>query len=778
VNSGRKRDRGDVMVMFAVMLPVMAIFASFAIDAGHWWDYSRNLQNRVDATALAGGDQLALCVASPSAAAERGIGEIAQQYSGPPNGTPDALANLPYRTAVMTTDGFTPYFNIPNLTAGTGQNFHLLLNSSQYWPAGQNGPNGYGDMGSYCNAVDPAASPSDPNACTAGSPCAMVDGRITQASVPMFFGFFGFHPDISAHARVALEEVTGSSIASPIGVGDDGEAGCVVARVFDETNQKTGPNADGVLAQWSLSEVGSTTTWTGAMPGTLTIPPPSGNADQLALQAVIPADCSQPFAGGDLYDAPSKSSPGQGIVFINTYTPLSPPVSAPTRGSVWLSSGNCAPTGSANDPYFYNFKSGTCPVTVHAKVDFPTPSAGQTYHVSISEDGGSYVDMPADTPATDAAGNKIWAKGFDIAPQSGRHNFRLSWYLAGGTGSCRQATDGSNKNCQFDNGATVQATFSAFNDGTGIDDSGPVIAAGVGCDSSSVCPAIGGQPTSGASSGVDSLPRSGSGSSPKLTAIFTLQGLAASGATDKATVLRTSVQDSGRTGIFDCGQGTSGSGFTNLMLGGGCGTYVGPGNKKTSGLEEYSGPLSSWSNCIELPSDPITCGEPVVGNMRGPVHDTIAQVICGDVKCQSTPPKRACDYWQNYKSGTGPLPNDVNDPGDPRAIEMVITSPQDLALSANDPRWVRILGFATFYVTGWDGDPYIQGSGTAIPGCQPLPAAGNPPTNGEDEPYPFGTTPQNAVWGHFIQYVFPGQEHNGKKCVVGDPFACTPALTR
>lgn len=775
MNAGRKRDRGAVMVMFAVMLPMMAIFASFAIDAAHWWDYSRNLQNRVDATALAGGDQLALCVASPTAAAERGIGEVAQQYSGPPTGTPDALANLPYRTAVMTTDGFTPYFNVPNLTAGIGPNFHLLLNSSRYWPSGQNGPNGYGDMGSYCNAVDPDATPGDPNACTASSPCAIVDGRITQASVPMFFGFFGFHPNISAHARVQLEEVTGSSIASPIGVGDNGQAGCVVARVVDETNQNAGPAANGVIAQWSLSEVGSSTTWTGAMPGNLSIPSSSGKPDQLGLQAVMPADCSNPFGGGDVYDRPSNGpNAGHGIVFINTYTPLSPPVSAPTRGSVWLSSGNCSPSGAANDPYFFNFKSGTCPVTVHAQVDFPTPQAGQTDGVSISEDGGAYAPMIAD--GTDSSGNQLWRSStFDIAAQSGKHTFALSWYVTGGGGPCTSAGAGSNNNCKFNGGNPVQATFSAFNDGTGIDDSGPVIAAGVGCDSSSACPLIGGLPTSGASSGVDSLP---GGSSPRLTATFTLQGLAASGPLDKPVVLRTSVQDSGRTGIFDCGQGLNANGFKQLMAGGGCGTYVIPNGTKTSDLQKYAGPLSSWANCIELPKDPISCGQPVTGNMRGPVHDAIATAICGDRFCQNTPPKRACDYWQNYKSGTALLPNAINDPGDPRAIEMVITSPQDLALPPNDSRWIRILGFATFYVTGWDGDPYIQGTGTPIPGCQPLPAAGNPPTNGEDEPYPFGSTPANAVWGHFIEYVFPGQEHDGKKCVIGDPFACTPALTR
>jgi hypothetical protein len=598
---------------------------------------------------------------------------------------------------------------------------------------------------------------------------------LTQASVPGFFNILGFRPNITAHSRVQLQIVSGSGIASPIGVGDNGQAGCVVARVVDETNQNAGPGANGVLAQWSLNEVGTSTTWTGSMPGTLNIPSSSGTPDLLGLQAVIPADCSSPFSGGNVYDAPANGpNAGHGIVFINTYSPLSPPVTTQTRGSVWLTGGSCTSGGASNDPYFYKFTSGTCPVTAHAQVDFPAPPAGRVYHVSISEDGGAYVDMPADTPATDAAGNTIWAKQFNISPQTGKHTFSLGWYLTGSGGSCTSASDGSKPGCQFDGGNPVQATFSAFDDGTGIDDSGPVIAAGVGCDATSTCPTINGTSTSGATSGVDSIPGSGSGSSPKLTATITLQGLAQSGPSDKASVLRSSVQSSGRTGIFDCGQGQSGSGFQNLMTGGGCGTYKPPGNNRTSGLTDYVGPLNSWSNCVELPSNPISCGEPVTGNMRGPVHDAIATLICGSSNCNSTPSGKACDYWQPYKNGGGPLPNAVNDPGDPRALEMVITSPQDLALPPNDPRWIRVLGFATFYVTGWDGDPYLQGSGTTIPGCS---GSGSSATN-YDEPYPYGSTPNNAVWGHFIEYVFPGQGHNGQNCVVNQPFACTPALTR
>src|SRR5216110_3060245 len=43
------------MVFTAAALFPILFLAAFAIDVSHWWDYSRNLQNRADAAALAAG---------------------------------------------------------------------------------------------------------------------------------------------------------------------------------------------------------------------------------------------------------------------------------------------------------------------------------------------------------------------------------------------------------------------------------------------------------------------------------------------------------------------------------------------------------------------------------------------------------------------------------------------------------------------------------------------------------------------------------------------------
>src|SRR3954454_13070733 len=88
-------ERGAVLVLVAVTLPVIVLFVAFGVEVGHWFDYSRNLQNRADAAALAAGDTYGgTCFGSYTTTQTDGIGKVAQQYSGPPPGTPPT--NLPF----------------------------------------------------------------------------------------------------------------------------------------------------------------------------------------------------------------------------------------------------------------------------------------------------------------------------------------------------------------------------------------------------------------------------------------------------------------------------------------------------------------------------------------------------------------------------------------------------------------------------------------------------------------------------------------------------------
>ena len=118
--NGAASERGAVLVMVAVWLPLLALFVSFAVDVGHFFDYSRNLQNRADAAAFAAGDAYGnTCFGTPTSTQLDNIGHTAQQYAGPPNTTPGP-PNLPYPFSAG-----LPYQNQPNLRRGLGAKFFM-----------------------------------------------------------------------------------------------------------------------------------------------------------------------------------------------------------------------------------------------------------------------------------------------------------------------------------------------------------------------------------------------------------------------------------------------------------------------------------------------------------------------------------------------------------------------------------------------------------------------------------------------------------------------------
>ena len=62
----------------------------------------------------------------------------------------------------------------------------------------------------------------------------MIDVRLTQANLGLFFPLFNFSPSISAHARAGLQGEASTS-AAPIAVGDTGNIPCVSVRLVNAT---------------------------------------------------------------------------------------------------------------------------------------------------------------------------------------------------------------------------------------------------------------------------------------------------------------------------------------------------------------------------------------------------------------------------------------------------------------------------------------------------------------------------------------------------------------
>jgi hypothetical protein len=345
-------ERGAVMVLVAVTLPVIFLFVAFGTEIGHWYDYSRNLQNRADAAALAAGDAYgAICFGSPTAAQTDVIGQTAQQYAGPPVNTPDG--NLPYGYTLPA--AFQPYQNQTNLSKGAPANYHVLLNSPAYWTNGGTNTNWSMESAAEKN-IDPAPPSSlavcgstDENSNTGP----MVDVRVTQSNLALFFPFFGFTPTISAHARVSLQGVGAENNIIPLAVRDPAEERCVEANFFNGSTQiATVP-----LAKKGIDPTTGDVQW-------------DNSANPVGVPFVAGQNVYEQIVTGYCDQNPSTYDPGSGLLYINSYgtaSPSSGQAPAITTGGVALTGPCPNATDKLANQYFTD---ETCSVGVTADVAF------------------------------------------------------------------------------------------------------------------------------------------------------------------------------------------------------------------------------------------------------------------------------------------------------------------------------------------------------------------------------------------------------------------------
>jgi hypothetical protein len=741
------------MVMFALWLPLLVIFVSFAVDFAHFFDYSRNLQNRADAAALAAivayGNT---CSGSPTQAQTDAIGEVAQQYAGPPNGVYPP-GNLPYAFGSVSN-----YKNQPNLTRGTAANFHMLLNSTQSWPGGANWSMGTSGK----NTTSAALCSSDPGDGT--SPGPMVDVRLTQAALPLFFpSIFGsFAPNVNAHARAALEGEA-SSNATPIAVGDTGAIPCVSVRLIDDSTgnliqppitlakELPDPKNPTAPVQWDNSKAPASVT----MPAT----------DNVDVQPYL-SDCN---GTGQIYDdGPSNPGPGPtGLLMINNHPATDPTVAngtAPQLNSAGVTATSntaaCSPPLNTNGTqYFSGGITNGCAITVNAGVTFAgnvgNGAQNVFYQLRTWDPVAVAWVLSAQTnlhrPGTAGCPATAWCGDPTIADQSGNSQIVIGWsqtsQSVGGTACSNQSP------CTGSFGVQAQ-TFGACNGCNQPDDSGPIVFA-------RVSEVVGVTTT-------NDLNTYAGGSTHNLVFTFKLSGLNTAAPGDPPTVLRFANSTNHQTGLVDCGQG-SGAKNDAAVVYYGCG----PGNPLVPGMNPlfvYS--RTDGSGCSPA-QDGNTTGWPN-GNNQDCVQTTPGSrrvaIICALVdKIVNNPYGTGCTGGS--ASGTCPANNwstttgSLNiQPGDPRAVQMIITSTADFASADGSPQgWLPIRRFATFYVTGWDNNIKPQCPGNeAYPGTH---------KNNSDN---------GAVWGHWINYEDTSGTPNGQTCVTTgtSPTNCVPALTR
>jgi Flp pilus assembly protein TadG len=743
--STARDERGAAMVLVAVALPVLVLFMAFGIEVGHWFDYSRNLQNRADAAATAAAVAYgATCFGSATTAQADVIGKVAQQYAGPPNGDTTA-GNLPYP---ITSIPAANYKNQPNLTKGAPTDFHMLLNSTQSYPnaAAANwnmGTAGHTDSTALCSSRDED-----------GNIGAMVDVRLTQANLGLFFPLFGFRPTISAHARAALQGES-STIAAPIAVGDSGQIPCVSVRLVNATTNAliqtvtlakapANPLTPGAPVQWDNT----------ATPASFTMPA----SDNVYVQPFL-SDCN---GTGQIYDdGPSGAGlPGPtGLLMINNHPATNPTVA--NGAAPQLNAAGVTASGTCTNATQY-FSVGGCTISVNAGVTFAgnVGNGGQNVFVRLrtwNPATGAWVlgaQASLHRPGTSGCPATAWCGDPTIADQSGVSELVIDWSQTSdsitGLGSCNNQ---SSNPCTGTFGIQAEA-FGACNGCNQPDDSGPIVFSRISeADNAGVI--IGNDTNSFAT-----------GSTHKLVFTFKLSGLNTAAPADPPTVLRFANSTNHQTGLIDCGQG-NGGGNDSAVVYYGCG----PDNPQVPGMN----PLFIYSRPPGSDCSPATNGNTTGwpnGNQQDCVQTTPGQrrqnIICPLVdRIVNSPYGTNCN---NQATGTCPANNWSTTtgsqnilPGDPRAVQMIVTSTADFASGVGSPQaWLPIRKFATFYITGWDNN--------IKPQC-----AGNEAYPGKNK----NNSDNGAVWGHWINYEDTSGTPNGQLCAAGaTPTNCVPALTR
>src|SRR5437899_11979483 len=91
---GRLREeRGGVVVMVALFLPVLVLVMAYVVDVSSWWTHKRHLQLQADAAVLAGAGYFNECFAgtngNPLSSADADMQAEANKYGGIPGWNPE-----------------------------------------------------------------------------------------------------------------------------------------------------------------------------------------------------------------------------------------------------------------------------------------------------------------------------------------------------------------------------------------------------------------------------------------------------------------------------------------------------------------------------------------------------------------------------------------------------------------------------------------------------------------------------------------------------------------
>ena len=394
----RRDERGQVIVIGAVMIPVLLLLTALVVDVGNWYTHKRQLQNRADAAAFAAGVAYAknwkACVQTSDPALKAStaakIADAARQYAGDPDVTDYA-------------GGVLPAGGLQNTQIANQAHVDVAINSTSYDDGTDYSDDGDGlpgtSLGNPCF--------SHPTGDSISAPGYWTDVKVKERDLPSLFGGIGLPLSRNgARARVDIRPALSGTRFLPLAVPDN-VITQVQVRYYNECTGALIPNSTYDLKplptgpptnyQQDFAVSGGGQLWG--------IPPYNGNADEgdparsFALQMpaydpscgdYVPVGMEVRLASRDSIDLNQSCSTLASSQYADCFRRLSQirvwsdgnADNQPRIPRVTLTGGCGGPT--KDDAYFSRL---------------PTASANCTYDATVEVNWGTRDDPPNNVPA-------------------------------------------------------------------------------------------------------------------------------------------------------------------------------------------------------------------------------------------------------------------------------------------------------------------------------------------------------------------------------------------
>lgn len=720
-------ERGQVLVIFAVLLPIFMLLGSIVLAVGNWYVHKRHLQTQVDAAVLATGADFTGCFLQP-AATNGVITSSALNYAG----------DTQRDTGTV------------NLQVQEPDDVRVVLNSSNYWTSANPSTNlatGY-DMDWTMDGDPNVAGQQSSQPCDAK----FLDAKATDDKAPLLWRWIPLVPSIKSHAVIEIRQIREKSGFLPLAVPENNPRS-VAALFLNEASANTVDSWTFLTAPTSASDTSTVNgetvaVWDGAaavdvkeQTGVIILRSRALLTDADLQGKTLSQMCA--IAGTNCFGSipnqspPSTNRTGLSFIFGQGGTP---PNNGATISDAGLSNfdtlGNdfgpanpsCATTDDTSPYFMWN---ADCQVRLRAKIEFGGNVPAQPIVVrgqlggpfGTNCNGGKTMDI------RDGWWESPW---FTINAQSGQNRFYMCW--TAGTGQTQLSGNFGNQTIQMAFAAnTTAASNTVF--------SGPIVYTSLLAHSypkaaQTVFVSVGMQPP-----------------------------LTVTDGNAKPVLLR-----------------LSGPGSLNQALDCDASPVQLPDEIRDGCITPYQinarnlacSPNPTWNTNNLPPPLPPPNPDPAPDCIEANTGAVTSMAKGLHEKWELPPPTGIDDcppnLWSQYRS-SGELPPE----DDPRYVTLVIA---EFGTFANQgAQVVPITKFAGFYATGW----FVGGGTQGTQGCPdndpPPPCSVSPPSGNLCDPA--YSRYQGAIWGYFITNVFPSNAlPSNELCAFNELGICVAVLTK